>query len=68
MWAAMSDEELVKTLRDYLWLAAHVPGFKGDRCDQIIEEANRRRKPQIVEKALQAGLPTRTRRGPKPLR
>ena len=67
VWASMPDEELTAALRDYLWLAAQLPGFRADRRDQIIEEANRRRKPQIIEKALKARLPIRTRKGRTPV-
>jgi hypothetical protein len=64
VWAASSDDELSKTLRDYFWLAAHTHNAPADRIAQLIAETKRRGKPAIVEDARRALLDPRTFRHP----
>lgn len=51
VWAGMTDAELQDRLRDYLWLAANTPNGHANRIKQLIAEADRRGKPEMVERA-----------------
>lgn len=51
VWSVLSDDGLEKRLRYYLWLARAVPATYDRRVAQLIEEAQRRGKPEIAEHA-----------------
>jgi len=51
VWAALSDEGLQKRLRYYLWLSMAVPDTHDRRVAQLMAEAQRRGKPEIIEGA-----------------
>jgi hypothetical protein len=51
VWARMTDEELESAARDYIWLAGACPEVHAKRCDEVIEEAKRRGKPEIIRRA-----------------
>lgn len=62
-WAAlltqMSDERVEEILRDYLWLHA-TTNTSLNRIEQLMGEAERRGRPELIERARQAaGAPTR---------
>jgi hypothetical protein len=50
VWAEMNDAELEDALRRYLWLAANTPNNHASRVQQLITEAQRRGKPEMVER------------------
>jgi hypothetical protein len=55
LWALLTDDELETIAPDYIWAAE--TGVEGERVqfaaqlDQIVAEAKRRRKPEIIERA-----------------
>jgi hypothetical protein len=51
VWARMSDKELESAARDYIWLAGTEPNNHRGRRDEIVAEAQRRGKPEIIERA-----------------
>ena len=51
VWSALGDGALEKRLRYYLWLSTVVPGSQQRRVEQLIAEAQRRGKPEIVDNA-----------------
>jgi len=53
IWTALGDQALEKRLRYYLWLLKVQPGTPQPRLEQMIAEAERRGKPELVEKARQ---------------
>lgn len=50
-WSQMSDKELESAARYYLWLAEKFPDLKSQRLDEIVNEAKRRGKPEILKHA-----------------
>ncbi|GEM_PF-2666221 len=48
-WDQMSDRDLESAARYYMWLAQSFPELRSDRLDEVIREASRRGKPEIVE-------------------
>jgi hypothetical protein len=50
-WGQMSDRDLESAARYYLWLAQAFPNLPSRRLDEIITEANRRGKPEILSHA-----------------
>jgi hypothetical protein len=46
----MTEAELEDALRRYLWLAANTPNTHASRVQQLITEAQRRGKPEMVER------------------
>ena len=50
-WGQMSDTDLESAARYYFWLATNFPELHKDRLDEIILEARRRGKPEILEQA-----------------
>jgi hypothetical protein len=62
VWAGLSDQQLQETLRDYLWLVktpSNAP--HKDRIEQLVSEAKRRGKPEVLEKARRMALDTSRR-------
>ena len=53
VWAALTDDALERRLRVYLWQSNMGASLYEGRAAQLIEEAERRGKPEIVEKARQ---------------
>ena len=53
VWAEMSDEELRDRLRHYLFLAANSPLQHAKRIAQLVAEANKRGKTEMVDEAKQ---------------
>ncbi len=51
VWAALTDEALERRLRVYLWQSKLGSLLYQGRLDQLIAEADRRGKPQIVTRA-----------------
>ena len=51
VWAALSDATLEKRLRQYLWQSKMGVLVYAGRLGQLIAEAERRGKPEIVESA-----------------
>lgn len=51
VWSALSDEGLEKRLRYYLWLSSVVPGAHQGRVEQLVAEAQRRGKTEMVDHA-----------------
>jgi hypothetical protein len=51
VWAEMTDAELEDHLFTYLLLAIRTPNKHASRVAQLIEEAERRGKPEMVERA-----------------
>ena len=51
VWAEMTDAELEDNLFTYLWLSLHTPNKHASRVAQLIQEAERRGKPEMVERA-----------------
>jgi hypothetical protein len=47
----MTDSELEDRLFTYLWLSLHTPNAHAGRVAQLIEEAERRGQPEMVERA-----------------
>ena len=50
-WGQMSDGDLESAARYYLWLAQAFPNLPSHRLDEIITEAKRRGKPEILSHA-----------------
>ena len=50
-WGQLSDTDLESAARYYLWLATSFPNLENHRLAEIITEAGRRGKPEIVENA-----------------
>ncbi len=48
-WDQMSDKDLESAARYYIWLAQNFPELRSPRLDEVIAEATRRGKPEIVE-------------------
>lgn len=53
VWAEMSDEELRERLRHYRFLVANGPNRHAGRIVQLVAEADRRGKAQMVDEAMQ---------------
>jgi hypothetical protein len=53
-WAALTDAQLEKAARDYIWFSQVSPKSNADRRDEIIAEAERRGKPEILQYAQDA--------------
>ena len=53
VWAEMSDEELRDRLRHYLFLAANGPIQHAKRIAQLVAEADRRGKAEMMDEATQ---------------
>ena len=51
VWAEMSDEGPRDRLRDYLWLAANGPNAHAGRIAQLLAEAERCGRVEIVDDA-----------------
>ena len=51
VWAEMTDAELEERLFTYLWLSLNTINPHADRVAQLIQEAERRGKPEMVERA-----------------
>lgn len=47
----MSDQDLESAARYYLWLAQAFPDLEIQRLNEIIQETERRRKPEILTRA-----------------
>jgi hypothetical protein len=52
VWAEMSDEELRDRLRHYLFLAANGPLKHTKRIAQLVAEADKRGKAEMVDEAM----------------
>ena len=52
VWAEMTDEELRDRLRHYLFLAANGPLQHAKRIAQLVAEADKRRKVEMVDEAM----------------
>ena len=50
-WVQMSDTDLESAARYYLWLMHQFPDLPNQRIDEIIAEARRRGKPEIISQA-----------------
>ena len=61
-WGQMSDSDLESAARYYLWLAQSFPEMEIQRLEEIVAEASRRGKPEIVEYA-RASVHTRQANG-----
>jgi hypothetical protein len=53
VWAEMSDEELWDRLRHYLFLAANSPLKHEKRIAQLVAEADKRGKAEMVDEAME---------------
>ena len=51
VWAEFDDERLGSTLFDYLWLASTGPNSHAIRIAQLLAEAERRGKVELIERA-----------------
>ena len=51
VWSALSDESLENRLRHYYWLSTAAPKIYIGRFAALVEEARRRGKPQMVDRA-----------------
>ena len=51
VWAALSDRSLEKRLRHYYWLSMKAPKLHQERFAQLVAEADRRGKPELVDQA-----------------
>jgi hypothetical protein len=51
VWAEFDDARLESALFEYLWLAVNTPNSHANRIGQLIAEAERRGKPELVESA-----------------
>lgn len=61
VWAEITDAELEDRLFTYLWLARNTINPHANRLAQLIEEAERRGKPDMVERVrAKAGKPAAT--------
>jgi hypothetical protein len=47
----MTDAELEDRLFTYRWLSLHTPNAHASRVAQLVQEAERRGKPEMVERA-----------------
>jgi hypothetical protein len=50
-WVQMSDTDLESAARYYLWLMTQFPDLPNQRLDEIVAEAGRRGKPEILSQA-----------------
>jgi hypothetical protein len=50
-WVQMSDKDLESAAKYYLWVAESFPDLRNHRLDEIVAEANRRGKPEILKHA-----------------
>lgn len=50
-WGQMSDTDLESAARYYLWLMHQFPDLPNQRLDEIVAEADRRGKPEILSQA-----------------
>lgn len=50
-WGRMDDRDLEHAAHYYFWLASTYPELHSDRLEEIVAEATRRGKPEIVENA-----------------
>ena len=50
-WGQMSDKDLESAARYYFWLSRNFPHLQVHRLDEIIAEAERRGKPEILTQA-----------------
>ena len=50
-WIQMSDTDLESAARYYLWLMSQFPDLPNQRLDEIVAEASRRGKPEILSQA-----------------
>ena len=50
-WVHMSDHDLENAARYYLWLSINFPDLHTERLREIIAEAERRGKPEILNQA-----------------
>ena len=50
-WVQMSDKDLESAARYYLWLVQQFPDLPNQRLDEIVVEASRRGKPEIISHA-----------------
>jgi hypothetical protein len=50
VWAEMTDSELEDRLFTYLWLSLNTPNGHAGRIAQLIQEAERRGQPDMVER------------------
>ena len=50
-WVQMSDRDLESAARYYLWLSFNFPELHTERLQEIIAEADRRGKPEILNQA-----------------
>jgi hypothetical protein len=53
VWAEMSDEGLRNRLRHYLFLAANSPLQHAKRIAQLVAEADKRGKAEMVDEAME---------------
>jgi hypothetical protein len=51
VWAAFDDDRLEQTLYEYVWLAASTPNHHDSRIAQLKAEAERRGRPELIERA-----------------
>jgi hypothetical protein len=51
VWSEMTDQELEEALFRYLWLAHHTPNAHAGRVAQLIAEAERRERSEMIERA-----------------
>ena len=59
VWAEMTDAELEDHLFTYLWLSLHTLNKHASRVAQLIQEAEQREKPEMVERARMKAEATR---------
>jgi len=64
-WGQMSDKDLESAARYYLWLATSFPDLQNRRLHEIIAEASRRGKPEILDQA-RASIPKAQAGGQSP--
>jgi hypothetical protein len=50
-WALLTDEQLEAAARDYIWLAHVSPDTGTIRCHEVLDEVERRGRPDILERA-----------------
>ncbi len=50
LWSKLTDAELERTLRSYLWVAATTPKSHTKRIQQLVAECHRRGQGDIVER------------------
>jgi hypothetical protein len=50
-WVQMNDSDLESAARYYLWLMQQFPNLPNHRLDEIVAEAGRRGKPEILSRA-----------------